>query len=165
MRCWSAAAPRAAVAPVALDAASMTRPTWTPTGGEVWTVLDSDGSSPGCSSTPAGPARTGQVNADELAALGPIRDLRLSRDGMRVAAVVDGGLYTAAVARGIDGEVAIRNIRRLRPADLGEVVAADWRAAESVVAITRGTRLPGRPGLGGRPRASSRWWATTSRRR
>jgi hypothetical protein len=125
-------------APLAAD--SMSRPSWTPTGTEVWTVLDSsvvarvlvDG---------AGSARTAQVNADELAALGPIADLRLSRDGMRVAAVVGGALYTGAVARSIDGEVAIRNIRRLRPADLGEVVAADWRSAESIVAITRGPDL------------------------
>ncbi len=86
-------------------------------------------------------ARTAQVNADELTALGPIADLRLSRDGMRVVAVVGGALYTGAVARSIDGEVAIRNIRRLRPDDLGEVVAADWRSAESIVAITRGPDL------------------------
>jgi hypothetical protein len=79
------------------------------------------------------------VNADELTSWGPITDLRLSRDGMRVAAVVGGGLYTAAVARGIDGEVAIRDVARLRPADLGVVVAADWSSADSIVAITAGT--------------------------
>jgi hypothetical protein len=60
---------------------------------------------------------------------------------MRVAAVVGGTLYTGAVARSPDGEVAIRNIRRLRPAELGPVVAADWRSAESIVAITRGPDL------------------------
>ena len=125
------------VAPVALPARSMTRPSWTPAGDEVWTVLDSavvarvvlDGQDK---------VRTGQVNADELASLGPITDLRLSRDGMRVAAVVGAGLYVAAVARSIDGEAAIRNVRRLRPADLGQVVAVDWRSTESIVAITGG---------------------------
>lgn len=134
------AGPDGGLTPVGLGAATMSRPSWTPTGGEVWTVLDSRvvarvlvGDS--------GSARTGQVNADELAALGPIRDLRLSRDGMRVVAVVGGGLYTAALARTIDGEVAIRNIRRLRPTDLGEVVAADWGAADTVVAVTRGSAL------------------------
>ncbi|QJY46745.1 LpqB family beta-propeller domain-containing protein [Pseudonocardia broussonetiae] len=124
------------VAEIGLSAVDMTRPSWTPTGSEVWTVMDSttvarvlvDG---------AGTPRTGQVNADELAAFGPIQDLRLSRDGMRVVAVVAGGLYTAAVTRSLDGEAAVRNIRRLRPADLGEVVSADWRSAEAVVAITR----------------------------
>ncbi|WP_214368619.1 LpqB family beta-propeller domain-containing protein [Pseudonocardia sp. H11422] len=126
---------------VALDAGSMTRPSWTPTGAEVWTVLDSavvarvlvdvDGAS-----------RTGQVNSAELTALGPIQDLRLSRDGLRVAAVVGGRLVTAAVARTGDGEVAIRNVRQLRVADLGEVVAVDWRAAESVLVVSKRTDRP-----------------------
>ena len=124
------------VTTVSLAADTMTRPSWTPSGGEVWTVLDSAvvarvlvGDS--------GEPRTGQVNADELAVLGPIADLRLSRDGVRVVAVVGGGLYTGAVVRSIDGEAAIRNIRRLRPDDLGDVVAADWRSSDSIVVITR----------------------------
>ena len=37
---------------------------------------------------------------------------------MRVVAVVDGGLYTGAVARSIDGEVAIRDVRRVRSSDI-----------------------------------------------
>jgi hypothetical protein len=130
----------AGVTPVSLTATTMTRPTWAPTGLEVWTVLDSRVVAK-VTVDSAGPPRTGQIDADELTAIGPIRDLRLSRDGIRVVAVVDGSLYTAAVARAINGDAAIRNVRRLRPVDLGEVVAADWRAAESVVAITRGTQV------------------------
>lgn len=121
--------------PVGLTAGSMARPAWSPSASEVWTVLDGtvvarvlvDGSA----------VRTGQVNADELVALGAVEDLRLSRDGMRVAAVVGGGLYTGAVTRDVDGEVAVRNVRRLRPADLTDVVAVDWRASELLVVVTR----------------------------
>lgn len=129
--------PDGGVVPVAVTAPTMTRPTWTPAGNEVWTVLGALGVARVTLDT-NGKVRTGQVNVDELAALGPITDLRISRDGMRVAAVVGGGLYTAAVARSIDGEVAIRNIRRLRSGDLGAVAAADWRSAETLVAITQG---------------------------
>lgn len=125
------------MAEVPLQARTMSRPSWTPTGDELWTVLDSDVVARVLVDD-AGTLRSGQVNAGELVALGPVSDLRLSRDGMRVAAVVGGGLYSAAVVRSIDGEVAIRNIRRLRPVELGDVVAADWRSADSVVAITRG---------------------------
>jgi hypothetical protein len=128
--------PTGAVSAVPLTPDRMTRPSWTPTGGEVWTVLDSAVVARVLVDDTA-PPRTGRVNADELAGLGPIQDLRLSRDGMRVVAVVGGGLYTGAVARTIDGEVAVRNVRRLRPDDLGAVVAADWRSTESIVAITR----------------------------
>ncbi|MEJ3657767.1 LpqB family beta-propeller domain-containing protein [Actinomycetes bacterium KLBMP 9759] len=119
---------------VPLNSSTMSRPTWTPTGNEVWTVLDSDTVARVILDN-TGVVRTDQVNADELTALGQISDMRLSRDGMRVAAVVSGGLYSAAVDRTVDGEVAIRNIRRLRPA-LGTVVAADWRASDLLVAIT-----------------------------
>jgi hypothetical protein len=123
-----------------VDAAAMTRPTWAPDGNEAWSVLDGrtvtrvllDG---------ANPPRTGQVDADQLAAFGPIRNLRLSRDGLRIAAVVGTGLYTAAVARTGDGGVAIRDVRRLRPLDLGEVVAADWRSADQIVSVSRGPDL------------------------
>jgi hypothetical protein len=132
--------PDGGVAPVALDAKTMTRPSWTPMGNEVWTVLNAS-DVVRVTIDANGPLRTGQVNADDLAAMGPIRQLRISGDGMRVVAVAGGGLYTAAVARSIDGEVAIRNVRRLRPADLGEVIDADWRSADSVVAVTRGTDL------------------------
>jgi hypothetical protein len=126
-----------AARPVGLEASTMTRPTWAPTGAEVWTVLDSaavtrvlfDG---------AGAPRIDRVDASALTSLGPVADLRLSRDGLRVAAVVRGRLYVAAIARSADGDTAIRNVRPLRSADLGDVVAADWRAAETVVAVSRG---------------------------
>jgi hypothetical protein len=126
--------------PTGLDAAAMTRPTWAPDGNEAWTVSDGrtvtrvllDG---------ANPPRTGPVDADQLTAFGPIRDLRLSRDGLRIAAVVGTGLYTAAVARTGDGGVNIIDVRRLRPLDLGEVVAADWRAADQIVSVSRGPDL------------------------
>lgn len=125
------------VVAVGLTAPTLSRPSWTPTGNEVWTVqrgstvarVAIDGN---------GQRHIGQVTADALSAFGPIRDLRLSRDGMRVVAVVAGGLYTGAVARSIDGEVAIRDVRRLRLADVTEAVAADWRSGETIVAITGG---------------------------
>jgi hypothetical protein len=134
--------PDGGVSPVPLGATTMTRPSWTPSGREVWTVLDS-GVVARVLLDDAGQARTGQVSSDELTALGgPIEDLRLSRDGLRIAAVVGGGLYTGAVARSIDGEVAIRHVRRLRPADLGEVAAVDWRSADSLVVASRGAERP-----------------------
>jgi hypothetical protein len=130
-----------APAAVGLEADTLTRPSWTPSGSEAWTVLDSttlarvvlDGE---------GKPRIAQVDASKLTMLGPVQDLRLSRDGLRLAAVVGGGLYTAALARSPDGDVVIRNVRSLRPADLGEVVAVDWRAAETIVTVTRGADGP-----------------------
>lgn len=125
-----------AVAPVGIEAATLTRPSWTPTGAEAWTVLDSTTVARVVLDADGNP-RVAPVDATELTGLGRVQDLRLSRDGLRVAAVVDGGLYAAALARSPDGDVAVRNVRSLRPADLGEVVAAAWRAAETIVTVTR----------------------------
>lgn len=121
---------------VPLEAGSMTRPSWTPDGGEVWTVLDGAVVTRVLADRLAAGTAT-PVNAVDLTSLGPVQALRLSRDGMRVAAVVGGGLVSGAVARSIDGQVTIRNVRVLRPADLGEVVGVDWRTADTLVAISR----------------------------
>ena len=119
-----------------LGAATMTRPSWTPTGSEAWTVVDSSTVARVVLDADGNP-RSAAVDDTELTRLGPVQDLRLSRDGLRVAAVVRGGLYAAALARSPDGDVTIRNVRALRPADIGDVVAVDWRAAETVVAVSR----------------------------
>ena len=132
--------PDAAVTPVGPEGATLTRPSWAPGGDEVWTVPEGgpvtrvllDG---------RGAPRVTRVDATELTAFGPVRDLRLSRDGLRIAAVVRGGLYVGAVARSPEG-VAIRDVRRLRSADLGEVVAVDWRAAETLVVVGTGADGP-----------------------
>ena len=129
--------PDGAARPVGLEASVMTRPSWAPGGAEVWTVLDSTAVTR-VRFTGDGTPQIGRVDATALTALGPVDDLRLSRDGLRVAAVVRGRLYAAAVARDPDGDVGIRNVRSLRATDLGDVVAADWRAAETVVAVSRG---------------------------
>jgi Lipoprotein LpqB beta-propeller domain/Sporulation and spore germination len=122
--------------PTGLGATTMTRPSWTPTGSEAWTVVDSSTVARVVLDADGNP-RSAAINATEVTRLGPVQDLRLSRDGLRVAAVVRGGLYAAALARSPDGDVTIRNVRALRPADIGDVVAVDWRAAETVVAVSR----------------------------
>jgi hypothetical protein len=127
--------------PVGVEASSLTRPSWSSDGSEIWTVLDTDVVDRVVLDS-AGTARVTRVDAMSLTALGPVQDLRLSRDGLHVAAVVRGGLYAAAVARTPGGDVEIRNVRSLRSADLGDVVAADWRAAETVVVVSRSSDRP-----------------------
>jgi Lipoprotein LpqB beta-propeller domain/Sporulation and spore germination len=131
-----AGGPDGGAAPVGPEASRMTRPSWAPSGAEVWTVADSTQVTRALLDGEGAP-RMARVDAAPLSNMGPIDDLRLSRDGLRLVAVVRGRLYTAAVARGAGGDVAIRNVRPLRTADLQDVVAADWRAAETIVAISR----------------------------
>lgn len=127
--------------PTGLRSETMTRPSWSPTGGEVWTALDG-GRVARVVLDPAGRPSVQPVDASALSALGPIVDLRLSRDGMRVAAVVGGELAVGAVTRSTGGEVAVRNVRVLRPGELTDLVALSWRTSDQIAAVGRRTDRP-----------------------
>lgn len=127
---------------VELPAATMTRPTWLLSGRqgepstEVWTVVD------GVNVVRVIRTENGwaanAVNASELTVLGGgITELRLSRDGTRVAAVVGGKLVVAAVVRGQDSAVSLRSPRNIRSAELGAgALSLDWLAQDVVVVST-----------------------------
>lgn len=131
---------------VTLDrATSLTRPTWTPgsaegePGNEVWTVLNE--------TTVLRAVRTAQggwsvlpVNASDLTrGGGRITELRLSRDGVRVAAVVNGQVQVASIVR-TDDSVTIRSPRTLQFGTIRQVVSLDW--SERTVLVVA-TDLPG----------------------
>ena len=132
---------------VNLDGArSLTRPTWTPgsaenePGNEVWTVLNE--------TTVVRAARTANgwsvlsVNAAELTrGGGKITELRLSRDGVRLAAVVSGQVQVASIVRSGDS-VAIRSPRTLQFDTVRGVVGLDWRERTVLVVATNMPALP-----------------------
>lgn len=132
---------------VELPARTLTRPTWRPVLGsgeastEVWTVAD------GNRVVRVVQLATGQwesalVNASELVPFGPITELRLSRDGTRVAAVAGGRLVVAGVVRDSQGSVTLRAPRLLQPKDLVNVVSVDWLNQDTLVAATGLTSMP-----------------------
>jgi hypothetical protein len=125
---------------VDLKAATLTRPTWllgpanTAGGNEVWTVQD------GVDVVRA--VRTGndtwaasQVNASELHSYGIITDLRLSRDGVRLAAVINGLVVVASVVRTKDS-VSIRSPRALHRNKVVDVIGLDWRGPDALAVLT-----------------------------
>jgi hypothetical protein len=123
-----------AVAP--LEATTMTRPTWRPSGTEVWTVINGR-SVVGVALSGAGPPLTYQLNATELTQLGPISQLRLSRDGVRVAAVIGGRLVVAAVVTEL-GSVSLRHPQVLRDGNLPLTASVDWARPELLVVASAG---------------------------
>lgn len=132
---------------VSLQAERLTRPSWRSGGGsdrnagEVWTVADgtkvvsvfADG---------RGGWTTRTVNAAELTDRGEITELRLSRDGVRVAAVVDGQLWVGSVVD--DGtDASVTNVRQLLPGALQkQVTSVDWRSAALLLVGTSSNTLP-----------------------
>lgn len=124
---------------VDLEAASLTRPTWllgttNAPSNEVWTVQN------GVTvirvvRTGSGSWSAGSVNAAELRTFGTITDLRLSRDGVRLAAVASGQVVVASVVRTGDS-VTVHSPRTLQGADVTNVVGVDWRNQDTVVVAT-----------------------------
>lgn len=126
---------------VRLQAATMTRPTWrygaTP---EVWTVING-GTGVGVQHTAAGGLAPFTVDLSDLAVKGRITELRLSRDGARAAAVVDGALYIAIIAGSDDG-AKLRNPRQLVGPGAAQIADVDWKGLDKVVVATRGKDNP-----------------------
>jgi hypothetical protein len=123
-----------------LGGSMLSRPTWRPGTGEVWTVIDQL-SVGRMVMLPAGQWAPLQVNATDLTDQGGVTELRFSRDGARVAAVIKGELWVASVV--VNGDsVALREPRHLQPHDLNDVVDVDWLTQDTLVAVTTSTSQP-----------------------
>lgn len=116
---------------VDLNATSMTRPTWRAFGNEVWTVLNGT-TVAGVALSDSGAPTLYTVNVAELAEFGPITDLRLSRDGVRVAAVAGGRLLVATVVSA-PGEASIQRPQLLRRGSLPPSASVDWARSDLLV--------------------------------
>lgn len=128
-----------------LTAKSFTRPTWIPadTAGDpsraVWTVADGTVIRVVPNSQNVWVATS--VDATALAPYGPITDLRLSRDGVRVAVVAGGHLLVGAVV--VDqGSVSIKQVVPLRATDLNQAVRVDWSRQDLLVVVTNAPGVP-----------------------
>ncbi|MGW7536865.1 LpqB family beta-propeller domain-containing protein [Amycolatopsis sp. NPDC054798] len=132
---------------VELGGGSLSRPTWRPAqagagpSNEAWTVVDHSIIAR-VVLDPNGRWLRQSVNANDLLALGPIGVLRLSRDGARVAATVNGQLVVASVVRSGD-TVTLREPRVLQPGVLTDVLDVDWGSTpDTLVAATSSPSQP-----------------------
>jgi hypothetical protein len=132
---------------VDLNAQQMTRPTWAPgdvTGGpsrEVWTVADQQVVRVDDNTT-AGMWQATPVDSTALAGDGAITDLRLSRDGTRVAVVAGGHVFVGAVVISQQGAVSIKQVTELQADTLNDVTGVDWLDGTDLVVSTGQPRLP-----------------------
>ncbi len=131
---------------VALDASTMTRPTWRVStsadqeAGEVWTV--EDGNVVRVVRNGDGTWTSVEVNASELDNFGAITQLRLSRDGTRAAMITQAGkLVVAAVVRE-KNSVSLSLPRTLQLTMIVAAVGVDWGNQETLVVATEQTTLP-----------------------
>jgi hypothetical protein len=131
----------AAAMPTAVTGTTVTRPSWSPDGAEVWTVVDGrpvravrDGSP-----ADAPVLRPVGLDATVLFSLGPITTLRLSPDGATVALVAGGRVVLATVVRDAGGGARLAAARVLRPGPAGEaldgVLDVTWGQTDRLVAV------------------------------
>jgi hypothetical protein len=130
---------------VATATTEMTRPTWqfgvstNQVGNEVWTVAD--GAVVRMARLKDNDWNSLPVNYSELTPYGKITELRLSRDGVRVAVVADGKLYIGAVARTDNGTAVTITAPKLVP-QVTSVVSVDWLNQSTVMVATNNPTGP-----------------------
>ncbi|MEJ2871195.1 LpqB family beta-propeller domain-containing protein [Actinomycetospora sp. OC33-EN08] len=136
----------AAVTPTGIVGRVVTRPSWTPDGAEVWTVVDGV---PVRAIRPPGPGGTltpVALDTAQLTGLGPPATLRLSPDGTKVALVADGRVVIATVVRDPGGGARLGPVRVLRPGPVGEalggVLDVAWAQTDRLVAVGTAPGLP-----------------------
>jgi hypothetical protein len=121
-----------------ITASVFTRPSWTPSDSagdpprSLWTVAD--GTVLRVVNTSQNTWIASQVDASALLPYGMITDLRLSRDGARVAIVAGGKLLVGAVV-GDPSVASIRQVRLLQPS-LTSVSRVDWLNQSQLVVAT-----------------------------
>ncbi|AUN41614.1 MtrAB system accessory protein LpqB [Tsukamurella tyrosinosolvens] len=129
-----ALAPYGGVPTQVLTAGSMTRPSWTPDDAGVWTVLDGTRVVRVRQDQTTGEVSTVDVDAGEVAAAapGPITELRLSRDGVRVALVVGGRVLVGVVQTAPNGRIKIAHLASV--VTDRELVASsvDWQTGDTI---------------------------------
>ena len=129
-----ALAPYGGVPTQVLTAGSMTRPSWTPDDAGVWTVLDGTRVVRVRQDQTTGEVSTVDIDAGEVAAAapGPITELRLSRDGVRVALVVGGRVLVGVVQTAPNGRIKIAHLASV--VTDRELVASsvDWQTGDTI---------------------------------
>lgn len=130
--------PTGALKPVELTATSLGKPNWRRDRDEVWLVADA---SQVVAVSTEGVPRVQRVAANELTALGGISELRLSRDGVRAAAIVNNTLVLASVV-GSGAQLSLRNARVLPPANPIPLVDVDFLGTDLVVVATASEDTP-----------------------
>ncbi|SFA42617.1 Sporulation and spore germination [Rhodococcoides kroppenstedtii] len=128
--------------PVA-EGGTITRPTWGPDRDAVWAVIDGSAVRRAVRDPATGQVSLTDVESSEIAELGgQITELRLSRDGVRAALIVDGAVYVAVVVRRADGSYSLREPEAVAAGLASAALSLDWSTGDTVVVARAATDIP-----------------------
>ncbi|MBC2643532.1 MULTISPECIES: MtrAB system accessory lipoprotein LpqB [unclassified Rhodococcus (in: high G+C Gram-positive bacteria)] len=126
-----------------LEGGAITRPTWAPDNSAIWAAVN--GNTVIRVLREPGTGRTSVVNVDAgaVTALGTtITELRLSRDGVRAALIVDGKVYLAIVTQMPGGEYALTNPRAVAIGLGSPALSLDWSTSDTIVVARAASDIP-----------------------
>ena len=127
----------------AVDGPTLARPTFEYNGQAAWTVVDGDRIVRVVRSKTTGRISKSEVDARSIDDIeGEISVIRLSHSGARVAMVIDGHVYIAAVAQSSSGDKRIVNAREVGPEVSGSALSLDWNMDGSLIVGTSSSQSP-----------------------
>ncbi|OWY82128.1 MULTISPECIES: MtrAB system accessory lipoprotein LpqB [Rhodococcus] len=127
----------------AVDGESITRPSWSPNNNSVWAVVNGTAVVRAVREPGTGRVTVVGVEAGAIRALGGrITELRLSRDGVRAALIIDGRVFVATVVPTTTGEYSLTNPREIGFGLGGPALALDWSTADTIVVSRASADVP-----------------------
>ncbi|MBM7460119.1 MtrAB system accessory lipoprotein LpqB [Rhodococcus coprophilus] len=131
------------VAEPAVDGQSITRPTWSPDNTSVWAVVNGMAVVRAVREPGTGRVTVVGVEAGALRVVGGrITELRLSRDGVRAALIIDGRVYVATVVQTPNGEFSLTSPREIGFGLGGPALSLDWSSPDTVVVSRAASDMP-----------------------
>ena len=126
-----------------VDGPTLARPTFEYNGQAAWTVVDGDRIVRVVRSKTTGRISESEVDARSIDDIeGEISVIRLSHSGARVAMIIDGHVYIAAVAQSSSGDKRIVNAREVGPEVSGSALSLDWNGEGSLIVGTSSSQSP-----------------------
>lgn len=127
----------------AVEGESITRPSWAPDDNSVWAVVNGTAVVRAVREPGTGRVTVVGVESGAIRALGGrITELRLSRDGVRAALIVDGRVYTAIVVQTPNGEFSLSTPREIAFGLGSPALSLDWSSPDTIVASRAASDIP-----------------------
>lgn len=128
--------------PVA-EGQSITRPTWGSDNNAAWAVIDGTNVVRAARDPATGQVSVLPVEATAVTNLGSrVTELRLARDGVRAALIVDGVVYVATVVREPTGVYSLTSPRAVANGLGSDAISLDWSTGDSIVIARIATDTP-----------------------
>ncbi|MCQ4121444.1 MtrAB system accessory lipoprotein LpqB [Rhodococcus tibetensis] len=126
-----------------LEGGAITRPTWAPDNSAIWAAVNGNAVIRVLREPGTGRTSVENVDAGAVTALGAtITELRLSRDGVRAALIVDGKVYLAIVAQMPGGGYALTNPRAVAIGLGSPALSLDWSTSDTIVVARAASDIP-----------------------